>query len=48
MKKFFKRDLMKLNIIKIKELKIKTYYFCEKKNHLKRNYFEKTIKTTKK
>ena len=29
---------MKLNIIKIKELKTKIYYFYKKKNHLKRNY----------
>ena len=29
---------MKLNIIEIKKLKIKTYYFYEKKNYLKRNY----------
>ena len=46
-KRFFKRDSMKLNIIKIKELRIKIYYFCEKKDYLKRNYSKKTIKTTK-
>ena len=37
-RRFFKGDLIKLNIIKIKELKIKTYYICEKKNYLKRHY----------
>ena len=30
-RRFFKEDLMKLNIIKIKELRIKTYYFYKKK-----------------
>ena len=36
-KKFFKEDLIKLNIIKIEKLRIKIYYLCEKKNYLKRN-----------
>ena len=39
---------MKLNITKIKKLRIKIYYFYEKKNYLKRNYTKKTIKRTKK
>ena len=47
-KRFFKKDSMKLNIIKIKRLRIKIYYSCEKKSYLKRNYSKKTIKTTKK
>ena len=46
-KRFFKEDLMKLNIIEIKELKIKTCYFCGKKNHLKRNCSKKTMKAMK-
>ena len=47
-KKFFKEDSMKLNITKIKRLKIKICYSCEKKNHIKRNCSKKTMKTTKK
>ena len=47
-KRFFKRDLIKLNIIEIKELRIKAYYFYEKKNYIKRNYSKKVVKTTKK
>ena len=38
---------MKLNIIKIKELKIKIYYFYKKKSYLKRNCFLKAIKVIK-
>ena len=30
-RRFFKRDLMKLNVIKINELRIKIYYFYKKK-----------------
>ena len=29
-------------------MRIKTYYFYKKKNHIKRNCFKKTIKVTKK
>ena len=47
-KRFSKKDLMKLNVTKIKKLRIKNCYFCEKKNHLKRNCPEKIIKATKK
>ena len=47
-KRFFKENLMKLNIIKIKELKIKICYFYEKKDYLKRNCSKKIIKITKK
>ena len=36
-KRFFKEDLMKLNVIKIKELRIKICYFYKKKDYLKRN-----------
>ena len=39
---------MKLNIIKIKELRIKVYYFCEKKNYLKKNCSKKAMKIMKK
>ena len=39
---------MKLNITKIKKLRIKLYYFYEKKNHTKRNCSKKIIKITKK
>ena len=37
---------MKLNITEIKELKIKTCYFCEKKSYIKRNCLKKIMKTT--
>ena len=47
-KRFFKKDLIKLNIIKTKKLRIKVYYFCGKKDHLKRNYSKKVIKVMKK
>ena len=47
-KRFLKEDLMKLNIIKIKKLRIKTYYFYKKKNYLKRNCSQRAIKITKK
>ena len=47
-KRFSKEDLMKLNIIKIKKLRIKICYFCGKKNYLKRNYSKKTMKVIKK
>ena len=46
-KRFFKEDSMKLNVTKIKELRIKAYYFCGKKDHLKKNCFEKTVKVMK-
>ena len=36
-KRFFKKDLMKLNVIKIKKLKTKICYICEKKGYLKKN-----------
>ena len=35
-KRFLKGNSMNLNIIKIKKLRIKTCYTCEKKNYLKR------------
>ena len=46
-KRFFKKDLIKLNIIKIKKLRIKICYFCEKKNFLKK-LFIKNNKDNKK
>ena len=39
---------MELNVIEIKELRIKTCYFCEKKGYLKRNCSKKIMKVTKK
>ena len=47
-KKFLKKDLMKLNIIKIKELRIKICYFCEKKNNLKKKIAHRSNKNNKK
>ena len=38
---------MKLNIIKIKELRIKAYYFYEKKNYLKKSCPQRVIKIMK-
>ena len=46
-KRFFKKNSMKLNVIKIKELKIKIYYSYEKKDYLKRNCSQKAIKIIK-
>ena len=39
---------MKLNVIKIKELKTKAYYSYEKKSYLKKNCPQRAIKITKK
>ena len=47
-KRFFKKDSIKLNVTEIKGLRIKTYYIYEKKNHLKRNCPREAVKITKK
>ena len=39
---------MKLNVIKIKELRIKIYYFYKKKNYLKKILFIKNNKDNEK
>ena len=46
-KKFFKGDSIKLNITKIKKLRIKACYSYEKKGYIKRNCSKKAVKTTK-
>ena len=46
-RRFFKKDLMKLNIIKIKELRIKVYYFYKKKS-FKKKLFAKSNKDNEK
>ena len=43
-KRFFKEDSIKLNIIKIKRLRIKTYYFYKKKESFKKKLFIKSNK----
>ena len=47
-RRFFKKNSIKLNIIKIKELRIKIYYYYKKKNHLKRNCSQRAVKIIKK
>ena len=46
-RRFFKENLMKLNITKIKKLRKKIYYFYKKKNYLKRNCSQRAIKVIK-